>query len=611
MPAQAITALFAAGQDGLRGNIVMQLQSVQSRLRRLATIGLALVVLCGSGRVSAMTAREIASAILRSSGVNTTANAANMRTTNFRPVAVPDITEIVRMAEEDGWTAEDSSAVGEALERTRQWGHAVRVYKASLEVHPDDETLVYALRRSEVHQAVAQRYTDDSFESNMLRQSRSEALDLMEDVLTHVQMEYVDVVRPTKFIAHGTESLYMALGNDRFLKHHKLTQEADGVTAMRQLLVKRYWNRRISSRLEARLVVSEVCDAAQRELKLPASAIVMEYLFGGFNALDDYSTFLTPDRDKDINGSIEGQFVGIGIEMEAAKGKGMHLVNVLLESPAEEGGLRPGDHIVGINGTDIRDFTTHEAARLLRGRRDSRVNLEFTDPDGKRNRTTLTRRQVKVRSVTRVVMLDDAAGIGYIRMTGFQKSTLSELNDALRKLEMDGMRALIWDVRGNPGGLLDTAADVLNRFIDRGVLVSTRGRVTSESHVFRADSYNTTDVPLVLLVDGNSASASEIVAGAIRDHKRGQIVGEKTYGKWSVQTILPMVNNTGLKLTTAKFYSPNDHNYAGIGLEPDIAVDVDSKVRRTLSRARTSDEIREDPDVSRAMELFSQRYTLR
>lgn len=552
-----------------------------------------------------MSAREVVSAILRSSE----SQGDGTRTTNFRPVVAPAIDEVVEASKKDRWSAKDSSTVGEAYEQTRQWVNAIRIYEASLEEHPGDDVLKYALRRTRVHFAIERRYSDRSFEEQMLLQSRSEALDLMEDVLTRVQMEYVDEIKPTKFVAHGTESLYMALGNARFIKAHKLESKAAGVAQLRSLLVKQYWNKRISSRLEARMVVTEVCDAAQRAVNLPASSVVLEYLFGGCNALDDYSNFLTPDRYNDLFGSIQGEFVGIGIEMEAAKGKGMHLVNVLLESPAEDGGLRPGDHIVEVDGKDCRNMTTDEAARLLRGARGSRVNLRFTNLAGDLQSTSLTRRPVQVRSVTRSMILDRSQGIGYIKMTGFQNSTEDEMDNALRSLERDGLKALIWDLRGNPGGLLDTAAAVIDRFIDSGVLVSTEGRSYDQDQTFRARTYNTRNIPLVLLVDGNSASASEIVAGAIKDHNRGQIVGEKTYGKWSVQSIIHLPGGTGLKLTTAKFFSPNHMNYAGKGLHPDVPVAVEKNVRKTLSRARTSDEIRLDPDVAKALEILDRRYS--
>ena len=401
----------------------------------------------------------------------------------------------------------------------------------------------------------------------------------------------------------------MALGNDRFLKAHMAGDQSAAAERLRKMLIEKYWNRSVSTRIEARMLVTEVCEAAAAEARIPAGAVVMEYLFGDCNALDDYSNFLTPDRYNDLFGSIQGEFVGIGIEMEAEKGRGMHLVNVLLDSPAEAGGLLPGDFIVEIDGHDCRNQTTDEAARLLRGTRGSQVGLVFESPEGKSSRATLTRRPVQVRSVTRTLILDAEEGIGYIKMTGFQNSTEQELDAALRDLEQQGMRSLIWDLRGNPGGLLDTAAAVIDRFIDNGVLVSTEGRAYDQNQTFTAKTYNTLTMPLVLLVDENSASASEIVAGAINDHKRGQIVGRKTYGKWSVQSIIHLPGGTGLKLTTAKFYSPSHQNYAGVGIQPHVTVPLPENVRVTAFRGRTSDEIRVDPDVARAIDILDRRYT--
>ena len=455
-------------------------------------------------------------------------------------------------------TARDALMRGEALEADRQWVEAIRLYEAALDQDrfADDPDLTYALRRTRVHFGIDRRYSDRSFETKMLQQGRSEALDLMEDVMVRVQLEYVEPVSAKKFISHGTESFYMALGNERFLQTAVPGRQAPAVDRVRKRLIKDYWNRPVANRLEARMVVTDICEIARRELNIRPAAVVMEYLFGGCNALDDYSNFLTPDRYNDLFGSIQGEFVGIGIEMEAEKGRGMHLVNVLLDSPAEEGGLRPGDYIVAVDGQDCRQLTTDEAARLLRGTRGSTVSVSFETLSGSVSKSQLTRRPVKIRSVTRSLILDDSKGIGYIRMTGFQNSTEEEMDKALRDLERQGMRSLIWDLRGNPGGLLDTAAAVIDRFIDNGVLVSTEGRSYDQNQTFTARNVNTRNMPLVLLVDENSASASEIVAGAISDHKRGQIVGRKTYGKWSVQSIIHLPGGTGLKLTTAKFYSP-------------------------------------------------------
>jgi carboxyl-terminal processing protease len=254
-------------------------------------------------------------------------------------------------------------------------------------------------------------------------------------------------------------------------------------------------------------------------------------------------------------------------------------------------------------------LSTDDAARLLRGTSGSRVMLTFESPDGKSSTGEFTRQRVHIRSVTRTVMLNDAKGIGYIRMEGFQNNTAEELDEALRTLERQGMKALIWDLRGNPGGLLETAAAVIERFIDQGVLVSTEGRATEQNQVFQAHGNNVRHYPLVLIVDENSASASEIVAGAIRDHHRGTIVGRTTYGKWSVQSIIHLPGETGLKLTTAKFFSPDHENYSGKGLAPDVVVPEPIDLQTTFYRGRTSDEISVDPDVAEALEVLENRLS--
>jgi carboxyl-terminal processing protease len=502
-------------------------------------------------------------------------------------------------------TATDALASGEELEENYHWGEAIQLYEAALKRWEEDADLVYALRRSRVQFGIARRYTDSSFDGQMLSQGRGEALNLLEEVLARVQMEYVTPISATRFIAHGTESLYMALSNHRFLTVHLPTVDTDSIDRVKGTLIRDYWNRRVGSRLQARTLVTEVCELAHDELGLRSCAVIMEYIFGGCNALDEYSHLLTPDRYNDLTGSIQGEFVGIGIEMVAEAGKGMHLVRVLEESPAEDGGLRDGYYIEMIEGKDCRDYTTDEAAQLLRGVSGSLVTLGFRDHDGEYTQGSFRRRAVQVRSITKVQIVDEENGVGYFKQTGFQSSTVDELDAALAELQRKGMKSLIWDVRGNPGGLLDAAARVLDRFIDDGVLVTTEGRTYDQNQTFSARSWQTLDIPLVLLVDGNSASASEIVAGAILDRKRGQIVGRKTYGKWSVQSIIHMPGGTGLKLTTAKFYSPNHINYSGVGLEPHEIVE---EAYLTGTGKHRPGDLSTDQDVGRALELLRNRY---
>lgn len=500
---------------------------------------------------------------------------------------------------------------GVEFERDRRWLDAIESYEQSLKAYPESEQLKYGLRRSKVHFSIERRYSDRSFLERMLPLSRTEAVEFLDDVLANIRKHYVDPLSTTSFVAHGTESLYLALNNEKFLQRNAPGAPAEQVARLRKTLRDQYWNKPVGGVDGARQVVSEVCDLAAREIRLPAGAAVMEYVFGGCNALDDYSTYLTPGKLDDLYSNIDGEFVGIGIEMKSEMGQGLLLVNVLSESPAEEGGAAAGDYITQINGVDCRNMTTEEAAGLLQGKPGSQVRLQLTNPETNAARqTTLTRRAVKVKSIPVAEIVDHVNHIGYIKMTGFQKNTAEELDAALLKLHREGMQALIWDVRGNPGGLLTAAVEVLDRFIDEGVLVSTKGRTSDQNWSYSAQRSGTWKLPLVLLVDGDSASASEIVAGAVQDHHRGVLVGRKTYGKWSVQSILPGRGETGMRLTTAKFYSPNGRWYGKVGVSPDVAVDEGSAgAHRTAYRGKRS--VDDDRDLQSGIDILRKQMARR
>lgn len=467
---------------------------------------------------------------------------------------------------------EAAVGVGADLERARKWIDAITHYEKALEAFPDNRNLTYGLRRSKIHFGIDRRYSDSSFEQSLLRKTANDALALFDEIYSQVRNNYVEPVTITSFTAHGTESLYLALANEKFVSRNLPRASSASITQFRETLKDTFWNKNVEGSGKARAMILEVARIARTTVGLSETTVVMEYVFGGCNALDDYSNYLTPDKLDDLYGNIEGEFVGLGIEMQADSGQGMLLVNVLPESPAEAGGMRAGEYIVSINGVDCRSMTTDEAARLLRGPTGTTVDLELvTKAAEPTRRGRFVRKPVVVKSVDRVQMIDVASGLGYLRMSGFQKSTAEELDVALAQLKRQGMKTLIWDLRGNPGGLLTSAVEVLDRFIEDGVLVSTKGRSLDQNWTYSAHRSGThTDVEIILLVDGESASASEIVAGAIRDHKRGTIIGRKTFGKWSVQSILPVRDKTGLRLTTAKFYSPNNHNYSNVGVRPDI-----------------------------------------
>jgi len=499
---------------------------------------------------------------------------------------------------------------GVELERSAEWIDAIQLYEKASKNWPETREFQYGLRRAKVNFSIDRRYADRSFEEKLLQKPYLELLGYFDDVLRLVHNQYVDRISFTSFVAHGTECFYLALSNRKFNRKHLANVDKNRISQIRMLLRDVYWNKPVRNSADARRQVEAIAEKASSILGISKSAVVLEYLFGGCHALDDYSNFLTPNRLTDLYGNIDGGFVGLGIEMKAEKGKGLFLANILPNSPAIEGGLRRGDYIEAIDGVDCRNMTTDEASKYLRGPVLSYVKLTFTHPAIGQTRTRMfVRREVTVQSIPEAKILDRRFGIGYIQMTGFQKTSAAELDQALAKLQRQGMRAVIWDLRSNPGGLLTSAVEVLDRFVEKGILVSTKGRNRDQNWTYSARQLGTTKIPLVLLVDGDSASASEIVAGAIRDLHRGTIVGRKTFGKWSVQTILPVRGKTGLKLTTAKFYSPKGFNLSKIGVKPDIVVKRDKKDLSTFYRAGGDMDWSKDADIAKALETLRKKIS--
>lgn len=492
---------------------------------------------------------------------------------------------------------------GSQLERDDDWLQAVRLYKEALKEWPNDALLTRALRRSQFQYSIERRYTDSSFLESLASLSKPAALDHFDTVLAHIQAYYVDSINTTSIVAHGTESLWLALGNDRFRNENLFGASPEKIDELRRTLYERFWNKPVHYRDGARRLIGEVSDLCSTTVGLEPGAVVMEYVFGACNCLDDYSSVLTPRKKQDLFGNIQGEFVGIGIVMEGEAGHGMKLLQILPDSPASEAGLQANDFIVAIDGVDCRELSTDEAANLLTGRSGSEVRLAIRRGEqGRQLNARCVRREVKVKSIPVAKIIDSQNGIGYIQMTGFQQSTVAELDEALMDLHQQGMRSLVWDLRGNPGGLLESAVEVLDRFISDGIIVSTRGRVADQNSVRTAHSPGTWQMPLVLLIDGHSASASEIVAGAIRDHARGRIVGRTSFGKWSVQSLYDLPHATAVRITTAKFYSPKGTTWGKIGLAPDIEVD-----EPTEPRPIGNVDVASDPDVQEALRQLTNR----
>jgi carboxyl-terminal processing protease len=461
---------------------------------------------------------------------------------------------------------------GQALEGERRWGEAVAHYEEALRQFPDDGSLKRRFDLARLHCDVARRYADRSFRRGLAQLSYSATLDAYGEVLLKIQAHYVDSPRWRDAVHSGTSALCVALSEPSFLEANGRSPDARAAEAFRGEVGNLLAARPIETRNDARDAVIAAAALGQQRLGIRPSATVMEYLCGAANCLDPYSTYLTPDQLAEVYSQIEGNFVGLGVELKAQDG-GLLIMRVIPNSPAKRGGLREGDRIVAVDGQATRDLSADRAANLLQGEPGSMVELVLDRPGAPARKAVIRRERVDVPSVDDARILDPARGLAYMKLPCFQKTTCRDVEEALWSLQRGGMKTLIMDLRGNPGGLLVAAVEVADLFIERGVIVSTHGRNAYEDFVYSAREAGTWRVPLIVLVDQDSASAAEIFAGAIRDHGRGTIVGQRSFGKGSVQGIFPLtVGNAGLRLTTAKFYSPNGRPYCGTGVEPHVAV---------------------------------------
>ncbi|MCC6850583.1 MAG: S41 family peptidase [Deltaproteobacteria bacterium] len=293
---------------------------------------------------------------------------------------------------------------------------------------------------------------------------------------------------------------------------------------------------------------------------------------GMLTSLDPHSAYLTPDLYKELQVDTKGSFGGLGIEITVRNGV-LTVVAPIEDTPAARAGVKAGDQVIKIDGEFTKDMTLIEAVKKMRGPKGSKVVISIKR-DGVNSLfdVTLVREVIKVQSV-KSRMLDK--GYGYIRLAQFQERSANDVERVLEQWSREGaIEGIVLDLRNDPGGLLTQAVKISDLFLDAGMIVYTDGRLENQKQKYfarRPGSY--TDFPMVVLVNGGTASASEIVAGALQDHKRAVILGTTTFGKGSVQTILPLDDNSALRLTTARYYTPSGRSIQATGIVPDIAME--------------------------------------
>lgn len=330
---------------------------------------------------------------------------------------------------------------------------------------------------------------------------------------------------------------------------------------------------------------------------------------GMLTGLDEHSSYLDEDDFRDMEAGTSGEFGGLGIEVGMEDGF-VKVIAPIDDTPADRAGIQAGDLIVRLDGDSVRGMTLSDAVSRMRGEQGSDITLTVVrDGEDQPLEITITRDIIQVESV-RSEMLED--GYGYVRVSNFQTRTARDLVSAIEELkEANGLKGLVLDLRNNPGGILNGAVGVSDAFLDGGRIVYTEGRLDEAQIEYDASPGDVLDgVPMVVLVNRGSASASEIVAGALQDHGRAIIMGQNSFGKGSVQTILPLSEQTGIKLTTARYFTPDGRSIQDEGITPDIALDETLRVSRSEDDEPARRDLPEDVEDEEEESLAERDFGL-
>ncbi|MDC0936437.1 S41 family peptidase [Pirellulales bacterium] len=481
---------------------------------------------------------------------------------------------------EDALSAPTHSAAlqeGQRLESQRRWAEALSYYEDALRHYPGDDALLRRQDLAKLHYSLERRYSDRSFQRSVRSLDMQRASALYLELLRKINTHYVDAPPWKKLGLRGVRAVELALLDDTFAKVNGVRAAPTQISDLRRDLYAIIGRHATDSPRALVALASEVARVVHQKAGLSEASTAMEFVAAAAGGLDDYSAYLTADQLRDVYSQIEGNFVGLGVELRADQGA-LLIVHVISGSPAERAGILDGDRITAVDGQTTSDLSTDQAAALLTGAEGSYVTVTIETSGKAPRRLNIRREHVDVPSLEGARIVDKEYGVAYVKIPAFQKTTARDLDAALWDLHRKGMRSLILDLRDNPGGLLTASVELADKFLQQGGIVSTRGRSAQEDFNYRAHYGGTWRVPLVVLINGDSASASEIFAGAIKDNDRGAIIGARSFGKGSVQGIFPLGQaGAGIRLTTALFYSPKGKRISKHGVDPDVAVNVTAR----------------------------------
>jgi carboxyl-terminal processing protease len=482
--------------------------------------------------------------------------------------------------------ANDLRRRAKELAQKGQWTQAFDVYLQIPKNDRDKAEYQDYLR----HALQARRLRDRPAQAVIGQLPADQALTVYLTVLDKLQRRYVDRGKVTlgRMFLNGVQELRTALEDEAFLKEHGL--KAQALDALKDRL------KELRDKEPELRTSKEACDQLQgvmlvcRPLGLKPAAVMLEFVCGACNTLDEYTAYLSPRQLLEIEADLNGKYVGIGVDLGVSEQK-LVITRVLPNGPAWLANLQPGTRILTIDGQAVDEAAPAAAAGRLLGDEGSEVQLEVAYAGGKSRVVTLKRRPIEMQSVEQGRGMPEYPGLGYVRIAFFQKTTPEELRSQILWLQSQmaqmggpGLQKLVLDLRGNPGGSFPAALQVAEMFLPEGVICYTRTRQKEEA--YRANNPQAFLMPLVLLVDGDTASAAEVVAGALKENGRATLVGQATYGKCSIQCVIRLETiKSGIQLTVARFASPAHDSYDGHGVVPHQLAERDPMDDRQLALA--------------------------
>lgn len=434
-----------------------------------------------------------------------------------------------------------------------------------------------------VFKAISARYSNPVNVRAVGSMTSTQAMALYKEVSQQTDQRHLEPSSYDLRIRRGLRNLGIALENPAFTRSLGVQADSFRVDGFRTTLSRIAESMRVASYNDAQGVVQTVMREAQNVPGLTANVVAFEFANATVDTLDKFSALepAEPGRGASLDleraeqvrsAALESEIVGVGVEVKVHD-NGLLIMKALRGGPAAEAGLKSGDIITAIDGRSINRMPLANSVDLMKGSAGSRMQLRIVRSGSQGTDVTLVRRRVRVYTVNDYKLLPGSENVAYMSLSQFGQKSTEELDQALLELHNRGMKSLVIDLRGNPGGLLNVCVDITNRFLPCGTIVSTKGRLSSDNMLETASYERTWSTPLVVLVDGDSASASEIFAAAVQDNRRGIVVGERSYGKGTVQTHFPLSSVSGnLRLTTARFYSPNGKAMSGEGVTPDVRV---------------------------------------